>query len=94
MATALDRAGAGRITPRLIRLPEVCRRTGLARSSIYRLLGAGQFPRPVAVTRVARAWRLEEVDRWIDSLGADPLSIAGPENDDAPVGGTTEASHS
>ncbi|PXB71671.1 AlpA family transcriptional regulator, partial [Pseudomonas aeruginosa] len=32
---------------RIIRLKEVVRSTGLARSTIYKLIGSGDFPKPV-----------------------------------------------
>ncbi|WP_298192056.1 AlpA family phage regulatory protein [Metallibacterium sp.] len=51
--------------PRLLRLPEVIRTTGLARSSIYDLIRLGRFPAPVPLTATARAWRSDEVDNWI-----------------------------
>lgn len=51
--------------PRLLRLPEVIRTTGLARSSIYGLIAAGRFPRPVPLTTTARAWRSDEIEQWI-----------------------------
>lgn len=51
--------------PRLLRLPEVIRTCGLARSSIYDLIAAERFPRPVPLTATARAWRSDEVDAWI-----------------------------
>lgn len=51
--------------PRLLRLPDVIRATGLARSSIYDLIAAGRFPRPVPLTATARAWREDEVQQWI-----------------------------
>ena len=53
--------------PRLIRLPDVMRITGLARSTIYDLERAGQFPGRVRITPVASAWREDEVRAWIDS---------------------------
>ncbi len=51
--------------PRLLRLPDVIRSTGLARSSIYDAIAAGRFPRPVPLTATARAWRSDEIERWI-----------------------------
>lgn len=51
---------------RLIRLPEVIRRTGLGRSSIYARQAAGAFPTPVSLgTGVAVAWIESEVEAWI-----------------------------
>lgn len=32
---------------RFLRLPEVCERTGLRRSTVYRRMKAGQFPSPI-----------------------------------------------
>jgi prophage regulatory protein len=49
----------------LLRLPDVRRRTGLGRSTIYRLIPTGGFPRnfPLGGNRVA--WRESDIDRWI-----------------------------
>jgi prophage regulatory protein len=52
--------------PRLIRLPEVIARTGLSRSSIYRLEKQGRFVSRVRLGERAIAWRLEEVAAWIE----------------------------
>ncbi len=49
----------------LLRLPEVRARTGLSRSAIYALIARGEFPRPVALTARAVAWRSDAVDSWI-----------------------------
>ena len=45
-----------------LRLPEVMRRTGLAKATIYKLPG---FPRPIRITATASAWIASEVDAWI-----------------------------
>lgn len=52
-------------SPRLLRLPEVSRATGLGRSAIYERMTRGEFPRAVAVTPRARAWVESEVRAWI-----------------------------
>lgn len=52
-------------SPRLLRLPEVIRTTGLARSSIYDLIRSGHFPAPVPLTSTARAFLESEVEAWI-----------------------------
>lgn len=49
---------------RLLRLPEVCRRTGRAKSSIYALLAEGAFPRPRRIGKRAVAWFEDEIDRY------------------------------
>lgn len=53
-------------TPKLLRLPDVMAQTGLSRSMVYRLMDAGDFPRPVSVagTRV-RAWPADAVAAFI-----------------------------
>lgn len=49
----------------LLRLHEVCRRTGKKRSSIYRDIAAGIFPAPVKLGERASAWPEHEVNAWI-----------------------------
>ncbi len=51
--------------PRLIRLPDVQRATGLRRSALYRLARNGQFPKPLKIGPRSSAWRSDEVDSWI-----------------------------
>ena len=50
---------------RLIRLPEVQRRVGLGRSTIYRWMSEGTFPKPVPLGGRAVAWVERDVDEWI-----------------------------
>ena len=52
---------------RMIRLPEVKRRVGLARSTIYRLMGSGGFPKPHKLGPRAIAWLEADIDGWIDA---------------------------
>jgi prophage regulatory protein len=51
----------------LIRLPQVKRLTGLARSSIYRRVQDRSFPAPVNLGGRAVAWVESEVQGWIQS---------------------------
>jgi len=50
---------------KLLRLPEVMNMTGLSRSSLYRRIQAGTFPRPVSLGGRSVAWVDEEVCSWI-----------------------------
>ncbi len=50
---------------RLIRLKEVQNRVGLGRSTIYRWMAEGSFPKPVRLGGHAVAWVLEDIDQWI-----------------------------
>ncbi len=52
---------------RLLRRRQVEEITGLARSSIYRLMGQGAFPRPVRVGPNAVRWRKSDVIAWMAS---------------------------
>lgn len=49
-------------TMRVIRLPAVCEILGLSRTTLYRQVGSGLFPRPVSVGVNSRAWGAHEVD--------------------------------
>lgn len=51
--------------PSLLRRPKVEARTGYSRSSIYAMMEAGDFPRPVKLGPRAVAWVESEVDAWI-----------------------------
>jgi prophage regulatory protein len=58
--------------PRLLaRLPTVLQVTGLGRSTIYRLVTHGSFPRPVRVGLRAVAWRWSDLDPWSRSRPTD-----------------------
>jgi prophage regulatory protein len=51
--------------PRVLRLPQVLDRTGLSRSSLYRLHAAGTFPRRVQISERSVGWIESEVDAWL-----------------------------
>lgn len=52
------------MTEQLLRRPDVEQRTGLSRSSIYRMMDEGDFPRPIRIGRRAVAWRASDLERW------------------------------
>lgn len=59
---------------RLIRLPEVQHRVGLGRSTIYRWMAEGKFPKPVQLGGYSVAWAEDEIEVWIaDRLAASQL---------------------
>ena len=49
----------------LLRLPEVKRRVGLSRSSIYAKVQRAEFPAPIGLGGRAVAWLEIDVDTWI-----------------------------
>ena len=50
---------------RLIRLKEVMNRVGLGRSTIYRWMDEGKFPRPVRLGPRSVAWYEKDIEGWI-----------------------------
>ena len=56
---------------RVLRLPRVQARTGLARSTIYVRVADGSFPQPIRLGARAVGWIESEVDAWIrDQIAA------------------------
>jgi prophage regulatory protein len=60
-------SGLGVVRRLLLRLPEVQSMVGLSRATIYRLVGKGEFPYPVKLTRSAVAWKADDVLAWVNS---------------------------
>lgn len=50
-----------------MRLTDVMSRTALSRTTIYRRVAAGSFPRPVPISDGLVAWYESDVDDWIES---------------------------
>ncbi|TFW33656.1 AlpA family phage regulatory protein [Massilia horti] len=46
-------------------MSEVCRKVGLARSTIYKLLSVGAFPTQIAIGPRAVAFLEQEIDNWM-----------------------------
>jgi len=55
------------IGPRFLRFPAVRWRTGLSRSTIWRLERRGAFPRHRRISPNAVAWLEQDVSEWIES---------------------------
>ena len=52
---------------RVWRLPEVMTQTGLSRSTIYEMIGKGEFPRQFNLGPRAVGWSSKDVLAWVDS---------------------------
>ncbi|HCD6622495.1 TPA: AlpA family transcriptional regulator [Pseudomonas aeruginosa] len=50
---------------KILRLGAVIESTGLARSTIYKLIGSGGFPKPVPLVGRSVGWVESEVQEWI-----------------------------
>lgn len=76
---AMSQSGTGCVAPhrqtfpptqtvdRIIRLKTVLARTGLSRSTIYRKIADGSFPRQVAIGTHSAGWRESAINRWIEN---------------------------
>ncbi|MFV3093712.1 helix-turn-helix transcriptional regulator [Pseudomonas sp. GW6] len=52
---------------RIIRLKEVTNSTGLARSTLYKYIAQGTFPKPVSLGYRCVGWVEEEIHNWISA---------------------------
>lgn len=52
---------------RYIRRTEVEAMTGLGRSTIYKMIADGEFPKPIKLTRKAVAWPEDQIAEWLAS---------------------------
>lgn len=52
---------------RLIRVKEVQHCVGLGRSTIYRWMAEGRFPKPVQLGGYVVAWAEDDIQAWVDS---------------------------
>jgi len=50
---------------RILRLKDVIGQTGLARSTIYKYIDAGSFPKPVPLGGRSVGWVESEIQGWI-----------------------------
>jgi prophage regulatory protein len=55
-----------------LRLPTVRQRTGLGRSTIYRLMNQGLFPNAVQLAPRAIGWRKGDIDAWLAARPTTP----------------------
>ncbi|MCP4501662.1 MAG: AlpA family phage regulatory protein [Deltaproteobacteria bacterium] len=49
---------------KLIRIRDVKDATGLSTTSLYRLIAAESFPKPIKLTERTSAWVADEVEKW------------------------------
>ncbi len=55
------------MTISILRLPEVIKITGLGRSTIYRDINLGNFPKPIKLGEKSTGWLSSDISAWIDS---------------------------
>ncbi|KAB2879759.1 AlpA family transcriptional regulator [bacterium] len=49
----------------ILRLPTVMKRTGLPKSTLYKMVRAKQFPQPIRLSTRSVGWVEGDVDCWI-----------------------------
>jgi len=53
------------VPDRILRLKTVLERTGLSRSTLYRKIQAGTFPRQIAIAERCAGWRESAINDWM-----------------------------
>lgn len=56
------------MVPTILRRTELEQRLGLSRSSIYKMMDDGEFPRPVKIGRRAVGWLVEDIENWFKAM--------------------------
>ena len=51
----------------LLTIEEVCAVTKMSRSTVYKKVKSGEFPKPIRLGRRMVRWRRWEVETWISS---------------------------
>jgi prophage regulatory protein len=54
-----------KMTEHHLRRPAVEAATGLSRSSLYAMMDAGDFPRPIRIGKRAVAWPQSAIETWL-----------------------------
>jgi prophage regulatory protein len=50
---------------RFLRIGSVLDRTGLSRTTLYRKIAEGSFPKQIRISERCTAWREADVDKWV-----------------------------
>ena len=53
------------LTETILRLPAVKAATGLSRSTIYKRIASGAFPKPIPLGDHAVGWTASDINAWI-----------------------------
>ena len=55
------------VTDHILRRREVEQRVGLSRSTLYRLMDKGEFPKAIKLTAHAVGWKASDIEQWLNS---------------------------
>lgn len=54
------------MSEQILKLPEVITTTGLARSTIYKLISENRFPKQIKLTSFSSGWLQSEINQWLE----------------------------
>lgn len=54
---------------KVVNLQEVLAQLGISKSTLYRLIKAGKFPKPFKLGMRLNAWRVETIEYWLATQG-------------------------
>ena len=54
-------------TRSILRIQEVCKKTGLKPSTIYKLVREKTFPKSIALTSRSTGWPSDVIEEWVTS---------------------------
>ena len=52
----------------LLNIKEVTKRVTFSRSEIYKKMAANEFPKPIQLGRQRVAWRVSDIERYIENV--------------------------
>ena len=51
----------------ILRLPQVLKRVGLGKTTLYAAIKRGEFPKPIRLGERSVGWKLSDLEKWADS---------------------------
>jgi prophage regulatory protein len=67
---SIPSTGLGNVGRCIARLPLVLAKTGLSRTTVWRLVRKRAFPMPIPLSLRAVGWDLAEIDKWLEGRAA------------------------
>lgn len=52
----------------LLKIKQVLELVPVGKTTLYKMIDAGKFPRPIRLSERAVAWRKSDILQWIDNL--------------------------
>ena len=55
---------------KIISAKATCEKSGLSKTTIWREVKLGRFPKPITLSKGRKEWLLNEINEWIDEKAA------------------------